>query len=129
MISNKKTAPKLKHLALKEIYYKLSNTSCIFTSNCWKYCTCDKFQGCRLKPLWHRLNGQQIYCYVCRVRVTYNAERIKKLTKIADIFNNYQKIKKDCECYVSISIQDVTNSGCIIIKLELEKLVVLISVI
>ena len=34
-----------------------------------------------------------------------------------------------CECYVSISIQDVTNSGWLIIKLELEKLVALISVI
>ena len=92
-----RTAPKLKHLALKGIYYNLLNTSCIFTFNHWNNCSCDQFQGCQLKPLWQSLNGKRNYCYVCRVGVTYNAEKIQNLTKITDIFNNYCEIKKDIQ--------------------------------
>ena len=55
---------KLKHLSLRIIYYRLLNTSCIFTYNCWRYCRCDQFQGCRLKV---GLLGDKSYCYVCRV--------------------------------------------------------------
>ena len=79
---------KLKNLALKGIYFKLLNTSCIFTYNCWNNCSCDQFHGCRLKPLWHTINGERNYCYVCRVGVTYDAEKIQKLTKISNVFNN-----------------------------------------
>ena len=42
---------KLKHLAPKSIYYRLLNTSCIFTNSHWIYCRCDQFQGCQLKPI------------------------------------------------------------------------------
>ena len=37
----------LKHLALPGVYYKLLNTSYIFTYNRSRYCHCDQFQGCR----------------------------------------------------------------------------------
>ena len=92
---------KLKHLTLKGIYYKLLNTSCIFTCNRSNNCSCDQFQGCWLKPLWHTIDGKRNYCYVCRVGVTYNADRIQKLTKIADIFDNYREIKKDIQLCIT----------------------------
>ena len=41
-----RTAPKLKHTAVPEIYYQLLNTSLIFTYNSWNKCSCHKFQGC-----------------------------------------------------------------------------------
>ena len=93
-------APKLKYLALKGIYYKLLNTSYIFTHNRWTNCSCDQFQGCQLKPLWSTLNGERKYCFVCWVGITYNADKIQKLTKIADVFNNYREIKKDSQLCV-----------------------------
>ena len=95
-----RTAPTLKHLALTGIYYKLLNTSYIFIFNGWTNCSCDQFQGCWLKPLWSTLNGERNYCFVCRVGIIYNAEKIQKLTKIADVFNNYREIKKDIQLCV-----------------------------
>ena len=88
---------KLKHLALKSIYYRLLNTSCIFTYNHWKHCRCEQFQGCRLKPICGRLLREKNYCYVCPVGVTYNAERIEKLIKIVDVTYNFHEIKKDIQ--------------------------------
>ena len=84
----------LNHLVLKSIYYRLLNTSCIFTYNCWIYCQCDQFQGCRLKPI-NRILGDKNYCYVCRVGVTYDEEKIKNIRKIADVTYNFHKIKED----------------------------------
>ena len=95
-----RTAPKLKHLALERIYYKLLNTSYIFTYNRWRNCSCHQFQDCRLKPLWSTLSGERNYCFVCRVGVTYNADKIQKLTKIADVFNNFCEIQKDIQLCV-----------------------------
>ena len=95
-----RTAPKLKHLALKRIYYKLLNTSYIFTYNHWRNCSCDQFQGCRLKPLWSTLSGKRNYCFVCGVGVTYNADKIQKLTKIADVFINFCETQKDIQLCV-----------------------------
>ena len=46
-----RTAPKLKHTALQEIYYLLLNTSLIFTYSSWNKCNCHEFPGCRLKPM------------------------------------------------------------------------------
>ena len=37
------------------------------------------------------------FCYVCRVGVTYDAERIEKLIKIADVTYNFHEIKKDIQ--------------------------------
>ena len=88
---------KLKHLALKSIYYRLLNTSCIFTYNHWKHCRCEQFQGCRLKPICGRLLREKNYCYVCPVGVTYDAERIEKLIKIVDVTYNFHEIKKDIQ--------------------------------
>ena len=95
-----RTAQTLKRLALTGIYYKLLNTSYIFIFNGWTNCSCDQFQGCWLKPLWSTLNGERNYCFVCRVGIIYNAEKIQKLTKIADAFNNYREIKKDIQLCV-----------------------------
>ena len=85
--------PKLKHLALKIIHYRLLDTSYIFAYNRWRNCSCDQFQGCPLKPLWSTLSGKRNYCFVCPVGVSYNADKIQKLTKIADVFNNFCEIQ------------------------------------
>ena len=39
------------NLVLSSVYYKLLNTSSIFTYNCWKHCLYDKLQRCRSKPM------------------------------------------------------------------------------
>ena len=88
---------KLKHLALRSIYYRLLNTSCIFTYNRWKCCRCEQFQGCRLKPIYGSLLGEKNYCYVCRVGIIYDAERIEKLIKIAGVTYNFCEIEKDIQ--------------------------------
>ena len=66
---------KLKHLALPSVYYKLLNTSYIFTYNRWRYCCCDQFQGCQSKAK-NGMIADRNYSYVCRVGVTYNQEKI-----------------------------------------------------
>ena len=66
---------KLKHLALPSVYYKLLNTSYIFTYNRWRYCCCDQFQGCQSKAK-NGMIAHRNYSYVCRVGVTYNQEKI-----------------------------------------------------
>ena len=88
---------KLKHLALRSIYYRLLNTSCIFTYNRWRYCKCDQFQGCPLKPIHGGLLGEKNYCYVCHVGVTYDVEKIENLIKIADVNYNFCAMKKDIQ--------------------------------
>ena len=37
------------------------------------------------------------YCYVCRVGVTYDEEKIKNPRKIADVTNNFLNIKEDIQ--------------------------------
>ena len=69
---------KLKHLTLSGVYHKLLNTSYIFTYNHWIYCQCDKFQGCRAKPI-NGIISDKNHCYVCRVGVTYNEEKIRNI--------------------------------------------------
>ena len=97
-----KKVKKLKHLLVKSVYYKLLNTSYIFTLNAWNYCRCDQFQGCRFKPRNLLESGERYYWYICRVEVTYHSERIEKLTKIADIVNNTLEIKKDIQLCIDI---------------------------
>ena len=84
-----RTAPKLKHTALREIYFQLLNTSLIFTYNSWNKCCYHEFQGCQLKPLQRRLSGKRNYCFTCQVRATYNIDKIYKLKRITEIFNTY----------------------------------------
>ena len=91
----KRKVQKLKHLVIQSIYYQLLNTSNIFTYNAWTYCKCDEFQGCRLKPRNRLENGDRSYCFNRCVRVEYHADRIENLKKIADIINNFLKIKAD----------------------------------
>ena len=91
---------KLKHLLIKSIYYKLLNTSYIFTYNAWNYCKCDQFQGCRLKPRIKLENGDRSYCFVCGIQVVYHSDKIKNLKKIADIINNYLELKNDIQLCV-----------------------------
>ena len=87
---------KLKHLALKSVYYRLLNTSYIFTYNSVLYCRCNEFQGCSTKPV-NGLIADRNYCYVCHVKVTYDEEKIKSLKKIAFVCNNFLEIKEDIE--------------------------------
>ena len=87
---------KLTHLALKSVYYRLLNMSYIFTYNSVLYCWCNKFQGCRTKPV-NGLIADQNHCYVSRVKVTYDEEKIKSLNKIACFCNNFLDIKEDIQ--------------------------------
>ena len=41
--------------------------------------------------------GDKNCCYVCRVGVTYDAEKIENLIKIADVTYNFCAIKKDIQ--------------------------------
>ena len=93
---------KLKHLTLRSIYYRLLNMSCIFTYNRWKCCRCKQFQGCQLKPIYGGLLEEKNYCYVCRVGVIYDAERIEKLIKIADVTYNFCEISKDIQFCIDL---------------------------
>ena len=105
---------KLKHLALPSVYYKLLNTSYIFTYNQWRYCCCDQFQGCQSKPI-NGMIADRNYCYVCRVRVTYNEEKIKNIKKYHLFIIIFLKLKKIFN-YVLTSIRLAINFGCITIK-------------
>ena len=89
-----KKVKKLKHLLVKSVYYKLLNTSYIFTLNAWNY---DQFQRYTFKPRNSLQSGERYYCYICRVGVTYHSDRIEKLTKISDIINNTLEMKKDIQ--------------------------------
>ena len=100
MQPSKKKVKKLKHLLIKSIYFKLLNTSYIFTYNAWNYCKCSQFQGCRLKPRIKLENGDRSYCFVCRIRVDYHSDKIKNLKKIPDIINNYLELKNDIQLCV-----------------------------
>ena len=80
---------------VKSVYYKLLNTSDIFTYNAWNYCKCDQFQGCRFKPRNSLESGERYYCYVCRVGVRYHADKMENLTKIAEIITNILEMKED----------------------------------
>ena len=68
---------KLKHLVLRSIYDRLLNTSCTFTYNRWRYCRCDQFQGCWLKPIHGSLLGGKNYCYVCHVGLLIMQKKLK----------------------------------------------------
>ena len=85
---------KLKHLALSQIFYQLSNTSYIFTYNSFLYCCCHKFQGCHSKSV-NGMIADRSYCYVCWVKVTYDEEKIHKLKKITSVYNNFIELKQD----------------------------------
>ena len=88
------TARKLKHLALEEIYFQLVNTSMIFTYASWRYCKCDEFSGCRIKPRHKRLTAERNCCFVCRTKITFNIDRIYKINKIKKIINTYLDLKE-----------------------------------
>ena len=47
--------------------------------------------------MWSTLLGERNYCYVCRVGVSYDAVRIEKLIKIANVTYNFYEIKKDIQ--------------------------------
>ena len=100
---------KLKHLTLSSVYYKLLNTSYIFTYNRWKYCWCNEFQGCRLKPI-NGIIADRNYCYVCHVGVTYNEEKIRNIKKYCLFIIIFLELNKIFN-YVMISIQLAMNFG------------------
>ena len=45
-----------------------------------------------MKPLASWLNGKRNYCFVCRVRVAYNINKIYKITEITEIINTHVSI-------------------------------------
>ena len=87
---------KLKHLALSQIFYQLLNTFYIFIYNSFFYCCCDKFQGCRSKPV-NGMIADRNFCYLCRVKVTYDEEKILKLLKITSVYNTFIELKQDIQ--------------------------------
>ena len=92
---------------LPSVYYRLLNTSYIFTYNSYLYCRCDKFQGCRTKQT-NGMIADRNYFYVCLVKVTYNEEKVKSLKKMAIIHNNFLEIKKHMQLCIDFdpSCQD-----------------------
>ena len=84
---------KLKHLTLSSVYYKLLNTSYIFTYNRWKYCRCNEFHGCRSKPI-NGIIADRNYSYVCRIGVTYNEEKIRNIKKYRLFIIVFLKLKE-----------------------------------
>ena len=87
---------KLKHLTLSSVYYKLLSTSYIFTYDRWKYCRYNEFQSCTSKPI-NCIIANRNYCYVYRVGVTYNEEKIRNIKKMSLIHNYFLEIKKDIQ--------------------------------
>ena len=87
---------KLKYLAFPSVYYRLLNTSYVFRYNSILYCRCDKFQGCRTKPINGMITNRN-YFYVSRVKVTYDEEKIINLRRIASVHYNFIEIKKDIQ--------------------------------
>ena len=59
-----RTASKLKHVSLQQIYYQLINMCLIFSYASWNKCSCYKFSGCPLKPLHLKLSGERNFCFV-----------------------------------------------------------------
>ena len=106
MVSKKKVK-KLKHLLVKGIYYKLLNTSYIFTYNAWIYCKCYQFQGCRPEDC------ERSYCFICRVRVSYHSGRIENLKKLQILLIITLKLKMIFN-YVVILTHYVKTFGFII---------------
>ena len=104
-----RTAPKLKHTALREIYFQLLNTLLIFTYNILNKCCCHEFQGCQLKPSHRRLSGERNYCFICRVRATYNLDKIYKLKRIPEIFNTYPQMKEDLQLCIDFGCHNFSN--------------------
>ena len=98
MRPSRKKVKKLKHLVVnKNIYYKILNTSYIFTYSAWNYCKCNQFHGCRLVPRIKLENRDRSYGFVCHFSVDYHSDNIENLKKIADIFNNYTELKNDIQ--------------------------------
>ena len=67
---------KLKYLSLSDPYYRLLNTSYIFTYNRWIYCQCDKFQGCRTNPINGMISNIN-YCCVCSVELLITKKKFE----------------------------------------------------
>ena len=54
--------------------------------------------------MWSALDCEKNYCYVCRVGITYDAEKIKKLNKIADMTYNFHEIKEDIQLCIDFDL-------------------------
>ena len=114
------TPNKLEHIALWQIYGEFINTCLIFTYNSLKKCYCDQFQGCRMKPLASWLNGKRNYCFVCRVRVAYNINKIYKITEITEIINTHLQIKENLQLCINFGYKNVWLY-CFQTNLEIKK--------
>ena len=86
---------KLEHVSLLPIYERLINLFLIFTYNSSEKCCCDQFKECRMKPLTSWLEGQRNYCFICRIKIDYNIDKIYKITRIIDVINVYRRLMED----------------------------------
>ena len=86
---------KLKHIALKEIHYRLLNTVLIIHTEAKEYCHCYAFSGCRQKPHFQNLAGARNYCYICRLICEYLPNRVERLRSIQETWQLYLKLNED----------------------------------
>ena len=49
-----------------------------------------------MKPI-NSIIADRNYCYICRIGVTYNEEKIRNMKKMLLIHNNFLEIKKDIQ--------------------------------
>ena len=77
-----------------------------------------------MKPIHDGLLGDKNYCYVYRIGVTYDAEKIENRIKIADVTYNFGAIKKDIQLRIDFDskcdkIRDLVNANGLILKIIL----------
>ena len=84
-----KKVKKLEYIAAKKVFYYTLNLAYIFQYSSWYYCTCNRFQGCRLE------NGEKDYYYISRFQNNYHSEKINKCINPKDIAALYKQMKKD----------------------------------
>ena len=86
---------KLKHIALKEIHYRLLNIVLNINMDVKDYCVCWAFSGCRQKPTFQNLTGIRNYCYICQMRHNYQPNRVERLRTIQETWQLYLKLMED----------------------------------
>ena len=95
---------KLKHIALKEIHYKLLNIVLIIHTEAKEYCVCWAYHGCRQKPSFVNLSGTRNYCYICQLIVNYQPNQVENLRSIQQTWQLYLKMMENLERWKSTNI-------------------------
>ena len=50
-----------------------------------------------MKPLTSWLEGERNYCFICRMKIDYNIDKIYKITRTIDIINVYRRLMEDLQ--------------------------------